>query len=193
MFYLIGVLGDKLREQFPGLLVPSLILPSGDPTLVDSDLRGVGAENVPGSVTENVQSTNRTSTKFNRTFSLPPGRNISEYTILYVGEENLFLSAVMMTFNRCARFVTYDPTTNLLKSDAWNVSRLLMKRHYMVERVRDAARVGILVGTLGVENYLVVIRRLRDVIKRAGKKSRLIPLGKLNVAKLANFAEVRTL
>ena len=77
-----------------------------------------------------------------------------------------------------------------MRSDAWNVNRMLMKRYYLIERARDAARVGILVGTLGVRDYLAVIRRLSDVIRRAGKKCYRFVVGKLNVAKLANFAEV---
>jgi len=86
--------------------------------------------------------------------------------------------------------MVYDPIVKELKTDAWNVNRMLMKRYYMIERARDARRVGILVGTLGVSDYLSVIRRLSQLIKTAGKKCYRFVMGKLNVAKLANFAEI---
>ena len=60
----------------------------------------------------------------------------------------------------------------------------------MIEKAKDAQIVGILVGTLGVADYLSVIDQLKDVVKKAGKKTYTFVVGKLNVAKLANFMEV---
>lgn len=60
----------------------------------------------------------------------------------------------------------------------------------MVEKAKDASIVGILVGTLGVKDYLKTVNSLKDTIKKAGKKSYTFVVGKLNVPKLANFAEV---
>lgn len=50
---------------------------------------------------------------------------------------------------------------------------------------------GIVVGTLGVSRYLRVVASVRSLIERAGKKAYTLVVGKLNPAKLANFAEVR--
>lgn len=65
-----------------------------------------------------------------------------------------------------------------------------MKRYYAIERAKDANVVGILVGTLGVADYLSIIEQLKETIKRAGKKSYIFAMGKLNVPKLANFLEI---
>ena len=54
----------------------------------------------------------------------------------------------------------------------------------------DANVVGIVVGTLGVAEYLTAIKSLQQLITRAGKKFYTLSIGKLNVAKLANFAEI---
>uniref|UniRef100_A0A4W5N5S4 Diphthamide biosynthesis 2 n=1 Tax=Hucho hucho TaxID=62062 RepID=A0A4W5N5S4_9TELE len=69
-------------------------------------------------------------------------------------------------------------------------TKALMKRYYAIERAKDASVVGILVGTLGVENYLTIIEQLKETIHRAGKKSYMFAIGKLNVAKLSNFHEI---
>lgn len=45
-------------------------------------------------------------------------------------------------------------------------------------------------GTLGVSRYLRVVASVRRLVERAGKKAYTLVVGKLNPAKLANFAEV---
>lgn len=65
-----------------------------------------------------------------------------------------------------------------------------MRRYYLIEKAKDANIVGILVGTLGVLNYLSAIDHLKRLIRAAGKKPYTLVVGKPNVAKLANFQEV---
>jgi diphthamide biosynthesis protein 2 len=60
----------------------------------------------------------------------------------------------------------------------------------MVEKAKDANIIGIVIGTLGVADYLKVIERLKTLIKKVGKKSYTFVVGKLNVPKLANFLEI---
>jgi len=69
-------------------------------------------------------------------------------------------------------------------------NKLLMRRYAIVQKARDADVFGILVGTLGVASYLSLIAHLRQVLARAHKKAYTISVGKLNPAKLANFAEI---
>jgi hypothetical protein len=63
-------------------------------------------------------------------------------------------------------------------------------RYYLVQKAKDSQVFGIVVGTLGVSKYLSVINTMQQLISLAGKKSYVLSVGKLNVAKLANFAEV---
>ena len=67
---------------------------------------------------------------------------------------------------------------------------LLRRRYALVIRLATASIIGILVNTLSVRNYMDTISALRAQIAAAGKKSYTIVVGKLNAAKLANFAEV---
>ncbi len=71
-------------------------------------------------------------------------------------------------------------------------SKEIMRRSYLIEKVKDSSRLGILVGTLGVSRYRDVIDRVQEVIKASGKKSYVFLVGKPNVAKLANFPEIDT-
>ncbi|OTA98096.1 hypothetical protein M426DRAFT_326252 [Hypoxylon sp. CI-4A] len=67
---------------------------------------------------------------------------------------------------------------------------LLRRRYALVIRLATASIIGILVNTLSVKNYMSTISTLKEQIAAAGKKSYTIVVGKLNAAKLANFAEV---
>jgi len=127
--------------------------------------------------------------KFGREFRLPMNAQLEEFDVFYIGGESLCLTNLMMSYNKC-QFYSYDPSTDIGRKETLNVNKALMKRYYMIQRAKDAQVVGIVVGTLGVADYLEVIERLKKVIKMAGKKSYLFVMGKLNVPKMANFMEV---
>ncbi|KAG8933845.1 Diphthamide biosynthesis protein 2 [Tulasnella sp. 418] len=65
-----------------------------------------------------------------------------------------------------------------------------MRRYATVQKARDADVFGILIGTLGVASYIPMIKHVRLLLTRAGKKSYTVSVGKLNPSKLANFTEI---
>ncbi|KAI1097287.1 diphthamide biosynthesis protein [Jackrogersella minutella] len=69
-------------------------------------------------------------------------------------------------------------------------SGMLRRRYALVIRLATASIIGILVNTLSVKNYMSTISTIKSQIAAAGKKSYTIVVGKLNAAKLANFAEI---
>ncbi|NWR37028.1 DPH2 synthase, partial [Tachuris rubrigastra] len=127
--------------------------------------------------------------RFGRRFLVETPGGLQDYAMFYVGTEGLALTSFMLTWNRCP-FSSFDPTTGCGRRETLNVNRALMRRLYLVERARDARVVGVLVGTLGVAGYLALLQRLRELLRRAGKRSYTLAVGKPNPAKLANFPEV---
>lgn len=127
--------------------------------------------------------------KCGRTFPIEKDTELSSYLIFYIGSESLTLTNIMYNFPSC-KFYSYNPSTKTGREENVNVNKMLMKRYFMIEKAKDARIVGILVGTLGVSNYLEILNRLKVLIKKAGKKSYVFIVGKINVAKLANFMEV---
>lgn len=127
--------------------------------------------------------------QFGRQFTLKSSLSVTDCSMFYVGQEGATLRNFMMTWNRCS-FCSFDPVTAKGQVESISISRALMKRYYAIERAKDANVVGILVGTLGVADYLSIIEQLKETIKRAGKKSYMFAMGKLNVPKLANFLEI---
>ena len=119
--------------------------------------------------------------------------NLDEnWRILYVGESENFANLLGLSFPHAAGHFMYDPSSQdpAIESSVVNVKKALMKRYYLIERARDATRIGILVGTLGVTRYRNVIDYVKGIIKDSGKKPYTFLVGKPNVPKLANFAEV---
>ncbi|XP_026792758.3 2-(3-amino-3-carboxypropyl)histidine synthase subunit 2 [Pangasianodon hypophthalmus] len=127
--------------------------------------------------------------KFGRQFGLKQGKNVEDYRMFYIGHEGLTLTNFMMTWNRCT-FSSFNPDTSTGRVESININKALMKRYYAIERAKDASVVGILVGTLGVANYMSIIEQLKESIRKAGKKSYMFAMGKINVPKLANFLEI---
>jgi len=111
------------------------------------------------------------------------------YSFLYIGTEGRTLNNLMMTFNR-SKFHSYDPFRRLMRLETMQVNRALMRRYYLVQQAKDVELIGIIVGTLGVANYLKMIDYLKSIIIDAGKRYHIFVIGKLNVVKLANFQEI---
>jgi len=124
-----------------------------------------------------------------RSCNLPAGSSVDEWKVLYIGEEGMTLTNLMLVLNRCS-FYTYNPRTQIFRQETLNVNQQLRKRYYLIEKAKDAKLIGILVATLGVANYLEVIERIKEIITRAGKKYYTFVVGKLNPSKLANFPEI---
>ncbi|XP_033738046.1 LOW QUALITY PROTEIN: 2-(3-amino-3-carboxypropyl)histidine synthase subunit 2-like [Pecten maximus] len=176
--YAIDRITEALGVDYHHLVVSVLDIPNH----CNTDLQGQGH-------CATCQKQGLKVTKCGRTFWLPEECNLSNYTMFYIGCESLTLTNLMMTFNTNL-FYSYNPATQIGRKEGVNINRKLMKRFYMIEKAKDAHIVGIVVGTLGITDYLQVINRLKDIVKKSGKKSYTFVVGKLNVAKLANFMEI---
>ena len=78
-----------------------------------------------------------------------PENVLLQINCVYIGYESLSCTNLQMSTSKS--FTIYDPknsTFSLLSS-----SKLLSRRYYLVQRVKDANRIGIVVGTLGIGIY----------------------------------------
>ena len=66
-----------------------------------------------------------------------------------------------------------------------------MQRYNNIEKIRDAQIIGILIGTVAVDNYMDIINNIKLSIVKSGKKYYEVLIGKLNEPKLKNFQFVR--
>ena len=125
-------------------------------------------------------------------FCLPNICNsIEEYVIFFVGAEDCTqLLNITMRYNQ-VKVVVYNPDDgNITPLSQQQVNKALMKRYVQVQKVRNSNIIGIVAGTLGVDRYLDVIQGVKRLIDGSGRKSYTFVVGKINVPKLSNFAEI---
>lgn len=86
----------------------------------------------------------------------------------------------------------YDPTKTVPEIENFSHnSNVAKRRNFLIEKIKDANVIGVVVATLAVKNYLVILDRVKKLCKAHKKTCYTISVGKPNVAKLANFPEVR--
>lgn len=133
--------------------------------------------------------------------ALIPNRSISgpktddddlrKYAIFHIHDPPSSLLLALQT--RFASLHVLSSTTSsklTIENSTMRTAGLLRRRFARVLSLASAGVIGILVNTLSVSNYLSSLDLLREKIAQAGKKSYIIVVGKLNPAKLANFAEI---
>ena len=113
----------------------------------------------------------------------------SEWAIVYIGHSDIYSQYLALTFPRAQHYL-YLPNKKMFLESSSNVTKALMRRYFAIEKTKDAERIGILVGTLGVVKYRDIIDKCRDIIKSAGKRQYTFLVGKPNAPKLANFPEI---
>lgn len=82
-----------------------------------------------------------------------------------------------------------DPNEN--KLDRMDETPWFKRRRFLIEKCKDANVIGILVCKLSGEQTKHIISRMQQLCKVNQKKNYIVSVGKPNVAKLANFPEVK--
>ena len=125
--------------------------------------------------------------KFGRTFDSESEEELNKGLVIYVGTGESSLMNFIYSWPEADFFVFENDS--LVPANI-SIGKFLMKRYFLVEKAKDAERVGLLVGTLGTERYTDIIERVKTTGKSANKKVYVFLVGKPNVAKLANFPEI---
>ena len=98
-------------------------------------------------------------------------------------------SLLLTLASKTASIQIYDPITTRSSSET-TTSLLLRRRYALVTQMSTTSTWGILINTLSVKHYMHMLSHIQHQLSNAGKKSYLFVVGKLNPAKIANFAEI---
>lgn len=99
-------------------------------------------------------------------------------------------SVLLALHSRFASLHILAADSSTVDNPTMRTAGLLRRRFARVLSLASAGVVGILVNTLSVANSLASVDALRRACEAAGKKSYTVVVGRLNPAKLANFAEI---
>ncbi|RPB13981.1 diphthamide biosynthesis protein [Morchella conica CCBAS932] len=120
----------------------------------------------------------------------PPPEQMRESTLFHIAEP--LPSLLLVLASRVAQIHTYTPNTTAAAATTPTSTALLLRRRYaLLSHARTATIIGILINTLNVRNYLPMITHTKAAIAAAGRKPYLVVVGKVNVAKIANFDEIQ--
>ncbi|KAK6424506.1 Diphthamide biosynthesis protein 2 [Oleoguttula sp. CCFEE 5521] len=111
-------------------------------------------------------------------------------SIFHVSHPPNSLLLILSSRVRAIHTLTTATTTAAPEVLVSNTSVLLRRRYALLTSISTAPILGLLINTLSVKNYMSALAHCQALITRAGKKSYTFVVGKLNAAKLANFAEI---
>ncbi|XP_076285886.1 diphthamide biosynthesis 2 isoform X1 [Lasioglossum baleicum] len=122
-----------------------------------------------------------------RSFNLEKDCDIKEYEAFYLGTGEKTFTTLAVTIPAKKWF--YFENDNVIESQALNTP-WLKRRRFLVEKLKDAKVVGIIVATLGIKDYLEILTLVKNILKQKNKKCYILSVGKINPMKLANFPEI---
>ncbi|XP_045466487.1 2-(3-amino-3-carboxypropyl)histidine synthase subunit 2 [Harmonia axyridis] len=109
---------------------------------------------------------------------------------IFIGNNNKKMENIIFSLDE-RNLYQYDPTvSNGFIADFKENPVILRRRYYLSEKIKDSQTFGIVMGTLAIDNYLKVLNRMKTLLKLNGKKFYVLSVGKISVAKLANFPEM---
>ena len=127
---------------------------------------------------------------YGRRIPVPGSLSAILHSFLYLGaEEDVVLRNFLLTFPH-KEFLVYNPKVRKAKCLSISDDKVLKRRHYLVEKARDAKVIGFVINSLNIAGIPEIVKHLRNLVKLAGKKSYVISIGKMNEAKVLNFPEV---
>ena len=132
---------------------------------------------------------------------VPKNLDFSSFTLVFIGDhqgqsEGLrqYMNTVLWYLSaksKPADFWVYSPLQKTLETSIPpGIQRQLNRRFYLIQKARDASIYGILIGTLSQRYFRSVVDALRNVIEEKGRTQYTFAMGKVNPAKIANFAEI---
>jgi diphthamide biosynthesis protein 2 len=122
--------------------------------------------------------------------------NWSEYAVLFVGSDTSrqFLNSMLRFLSGTSQpqhIWTYEPMQDTLSTTlSPSFHQQLRRRYYLVQKAKSCAIFGILVANVSDPLMRMVVASLRHLLERHGRTPYVLVVGKINPAKLANFAEI---
>lgn len=116
--------------------------------------------------------------------------------MVYIGQSEKFINTLTLNLGTNVPLYIFDPIFSAFEEVVPQiVKRKVMQRYANVEKVRsdDTKVIGILIGSVVVDNYMPLINNIKLSAARAGKKYYEVLIGKLNEPKLKNFQFVSSI
>ncbi|BHF79349.1 Diphthamide biosynthesis protein 2 [Sparganum proliferum] len=127
-----------------------------------------------------------------RASDLPP---TATTTLVYLGACDAAFYRVLVTLRQAYAItaLTIDPQSGEVAPAKKSAAAFLRRRYHLMEKAKEAKRIGILIGTLSTQRYTDVTARLKRLLKAAHKSYLTLVVGRINEAKLLNIPHLGAL
>ncbi|KAF4120403.1 diphthamide biosynthesis protein 2 [Geosmithia morbida] len=188
----VAAVAERFEAEFPdrqttrAVIMADLMYQHHVTPLVDELVARRGYKDILG--TEVVRDPNGLVP--NRTVACASADELKAYSLFHVSDPSP--SVLLSLHSRFASLHVLETSKDTLALDnpTMHTAGLLRRRFARVLSLASAGVIGILVNTLSVADSLASVATLRKACHAAGKKTYTVVVGRLNPAKLANFAEV---
>jgi len=114
------------------------------------------------------------------------GENVN---LIYVGDGRFHLEAAMIANPNLNAF-KYDPYSKEFTREYYDHEKMLSLRRSAVDKARTGKKFGLILGTLGRQGNLTVLKNLSKKLEQAGKQYVAVLLSEIYPGKLAMFQDV---
>lgn len=109
--------------------------------------------------------------------------------VIYIGDGRFHLEAAMIA-NPKLRAFRYDPYEKKLTEEFYNHEQMLKNRLTAIEYAKNTRRFGLILGTLGRQGNLNVLKNLENKINLLGKENVIILLSEIFPDKIKLFKNI---
>jgi len=142
-------------------------------------------------VSTNVELLKRLANYNTRELDLQWTNKVHYNHAIYIGASKDDKIVAWCMQNQPDQLISIHPSTGEIKKNPFDTGRLLMQRFHLIEKAKDAERVGLVLGSNGGHQLSVqCLSRLRELSLAAGKTPYTVVVGDPTPQKLANFPEL---
>ncbi|KAL7307921.1 hypothetical protein TKK_0000014 [Trichogramma kaykai] len=133
------------------------------------------------------QSAGVKHTFFGRHVNLPPDNTISAYSAVFLGPVEKTFNAMALSIP--AKKWYYVENSVFTEFNSYS-SKFLKRRSYLLEKIRDAQKFGLLIASLNMTGFMTMVDYLKTVLEKMDKRVYVFTVGQMTPSKLANFDEI---
>lgn len=108
--------------------------------------------------------------------------------LVYVADGRFHLESAMIA-NPTLPAYRYDPYSKSFTKETYEHRIMLAQRRAAVDEAKEATRFGVILGTLGRQGSTVLLERVRDALRDAGRAAVVVLLSELSPSKVQRMEE----
>jgi 2-(3-amino-3-carboxypropyl)histidine synthase len=117
-------------------------------------------------------------------------KNIEEDVVVFCADGRFHLESCMIANPQVKLFLRYDPYSKTLTEETYDYDMMKNLRQESIQKALGGTKFGIILGTLGRQGNPAILKRVRELLAKNGKKSFVMLLSEISPQKLSLLPNV---